>query len=84
MFLSGLETTRQYPLCHYANPNTISFLGLCQNFLGTLLLAILAATKAITMAESETMSIDTSNEAQDDPLQDLSYDKLEELVETTL
>ena len=36
------------------------------------------------MAESETMSIDTSNEAQDDPLQDLSYDKLEEIVETTL
>ncbi|XP_067933125.1 cilia- and flagella-associated protein 263-like [Watersipora subatra] len=36
------------------------------------------------MAESETMSIDTSNEAQDDPLQDLSYDKLEELVEATL
>ena len=36
------------------------------------------------MAESETMSIDTSNEAQDDPLLDLSYDKLEELVETTL
>lgn len=36
------------------------------------------------MAESETMSIDTSNEAQDDPLQDLSYDRLEELVENTL
>lgn len=37
-----------------------------------------------TMAESETMSIDTSNELQDDPLQDLPYDKLEDLVETTL
>lgn len=36
------------------------------------------------MAESETMSIDTSNEAQDDPLHDLSYDKLDELVEHTL
>lgn len=36
------------------------------------------------MAESETMSIDTSNEAQDDPLQDLSFDKLEEFVENTL
>ncbi|XP_013405917.1 coiled-coil domain-containing protein 113 [Lingula anatina] len=36
------------------------------------------------MAESETMSVDTSNEANDDPLQELTDDELDRLLDETL
>lgn len=36
------------------------------------------------MAESETMSVDTSNDTAEDPLQDLTDEQLFQLVEETL
>lgn len=36
------------------------------------------------MAESETLSIDTSTENQEDPLQDLSDEQIYQLLEETL
>ena len=36
------------------------------------------------MAESETLSIDTSTENQDDPLQDLNDEQIFQLLEETL